>query len=147
MTARAQLWHLPSLAVILWSFTRATPWLPLVRSRRDDLRALSRVIRWGWVRVIRERGCVAGFIVRDGDVLHALYVRPAHRGRGLGHALLTEAKAETDALRLWVLEANAAARTFYERQGFVETARSKGLGNDEGLPDILMIWRSEGERA
>lgn len=144
-TARAQIWHLPHLAVILWGFTRATPWLPQVRTRLEDLRALSSVIRWGWVRVIHERGKVAGFLVRDGDILHALYVHPARRGRGLGRALLAEAKAEAGLLRLWVVEANAAARAFYEDQGFVEAARSHGLGNDEGLPDILMVWRGERE--
>ncbi|MGX0976400.1 GNAT superfamily N-acetyltransferase [Roseovarius sp. MBR-51] len=146
-TARAQLWHLPRLAVILWGFTRATPWLPQVRSHWEDLRALRSVIRWGWVRVIREQGRVAGFLVRDGDILHALYVHPMRRGRGLGRALLAEAKAEAGVLRLWVVEANAAARAFYARQGFVEAARSAGLGNDEGLPDILMVWRGEGEGA
>jgi GNAT superfamily N-acetyltransferase len=146
-TARGQLWHLPRLAMILWAFTRATPWLPRVRSHWDDLRALARVIRWGWVRVIREQGRVAGFLVRDGDILHALYVHPVLRGQGFGRALLAEAKAEAGVLRLWVVEANAAARAFYARQGFVEAARSAGLGNDEGLPDILMVWRGEGVSA
>ncbi|ARE81867.1 putative N-acetyltransferase YjaB [Roseovarius sp. EC-HK134] len=146
-TARGRLWHLPRLAMILWAFTRATPWLPRVRSHWDDLRALARVIRWGWVRVIREQGRVAGFLVRDGDILHALYVHPVLRGQGFGRALLAEAKAEAGVLRLWVVEANAAARAFYARQGFVEAARSAGLGNDEGLPDILMVWRGEGVSA
>ncbi|WP_375553516.1 GNAT family N-acetyltransferase [Roseovarius mucosus] len=146
-TARGRLWHLPRLAMILWAFTRATPWLPRVRSHWDDLRALARVIRWGWVRVIREQGRVAGFLVRDGDILHALYVHPVLRGQGFGRALLAEAKAEAGVLRLWVVEANSAARAFYARQGFVEAARSAGLGNDEGLPDILMVWRGEGVSA
>lgn len=97
--------------------------------------------------MIREQGSVAGFLVRDGDILHALYVHPRRRGQGLGRALLAEAKAEAGVLRLWVVEANAAARAFYARQGFVEAARSAGLGNDEGLPDILMVWRDEGECA
>lgn len=146
-TARGRLWHLPRLAMILWAFTRATPWLPRVRSHWDDLRALARVIRWGWVRVIREQGRVAGFLVRDGDILHALYVHPVLRGQGFGRALLAEAKAEAGVLRLWVVEANSAARAFYASQGFVEAARSAGLGNDEGLPDILMVWRGEGVSA
>ncbi|WP_422001076.1 GNAT family N-acetyltransferase [Roseovarius mucosus] len=146
-TARGRLWHLPRLAMILWAFTRATPWLPRVRSHWDDLRALARVIRWGWVRVIREQGRVAGFLVRDGDILHAHYVHPVLRGQGFGRALLAEAKAEAGMLRLWVVEANSAARAFYARQGFVEAARSAGLGNDEGLPDILMVWRGEGVSA
>jgi GNAT superfamily N-acetyltransferase len=67
---------------------------------------------------------------RDGDVaegtgeLYALYVEPPEWGRGYGTALDTAARA---ALRgalftgavLWVLEANAGARAFYERRGWV----------------------------
>ncbi|SEM06147.1 putative acetyltransferase [Roseovarius azorensis] len=145
--ARGQIWHLPRLALILWAFTRATPWLPLVRSRRADLRALIVVIRRGWVRVIRDGQGVVGFIVRDGTVLHALYIDPARRGQGLGRLLLMQAKTEADALQLWVLEANHAARLFYVREGFEEVARGHGAGNDEGLPDILMVWRGQGGAA
>lgn len=141
-----RLWHLRDLAAILWGFTRATPWLPQVRSRAEDLAALTWVISRGWVRVIRAHGRVAGFIVRDGDLLHALYVHPARRGEGIGRRLLAEAQSETATLRLWVLQANARARAFYAQHGFVEVARSTGLGNDEGLPDILLIWRGEGDR-
>ncbi|WP_300547155.1 GNAT family N-acetyltransferase [Roseovarius sp.] len=136
----ARYWHMPRLAVILWRFTRATPWLPQVRSRREDIRTLFKVIRWGWVRVFRDRRGVAGFIVRDGRRIHALYVDPDRRNMGVGRALLDEAKAETDALDLWVLEANAEAQAFYAANGFTECGRSPGYGNDENLPDILMVW-------
>ena len=145
--ARARLWHLPHLARILWAFTRATPWLPRVRSPRDDLRALAWVTRRGWVRIVRDRSGIAAFIVRDGSRVHALYVAPARRGQGYGGALLAEAKGAVDALDLWVLERNVAARAFYAAQGFREAARGQGMGNDEGLPDILMIWHEREEVA
>jgi len=141
--ARARLWHVPHLARILWAFTRATPWLPPVRGPIEDLRALARVTRRGWVRVVRDGSGIVGFIVRDGSRVHALYVAPARRGQGLGGALLAEAKGDAGALDLWVLERNRPARAFYAAQGFREAARGQGAGNDEGLPDILMIW-SEG---
>lgn len=141
--ARARLWHVPHLARILWAFTRATPWLPQVRGPFEDLRALARVTRRGWVRVVRDGSGIVGFIVRDGSRVHALYVARARRGQGLGGALLAEAKGAAAALDLWVLEQNADARSFYAAQGFREAARGQGAGNDEGLPDILMIW-SEG---
>lgn len=144
--ARARLWHVPHLARILWAFTRATPWLPQVRGPLNDLRALAWVTRRGWVRIVRDRSGIAAFIVRDGSRVHALYVAPARRGQGHGGALLAEAKADTGALDLWVLEQNARARAFYVAQGFREAARGQGAGNDEGLPDILMIW-SDGEEA
>ncbi|MGI3210634.1 GNAT family N-acetyltransferase [Roseovarius tibetensis] len=138
---RARLWHLPRIAAILWAFTRATPWLPKVRSPLDDLRALGWVTARGWVRVMRDTAGVSGFIVCDGTRVHALYVAPDRRGRGVGRALLSEAKTRSDMLDLWVLSANIPARAFYLGQGFTEVVQGQGAGNDEGLPDILMIWQ------
>ncbi|MBE0455141.1 MAG: GNAT family N-acetyltransferase [Roseovarius sp.] len=138
--ARAHIWQVPRLAAILWAFTHETPWLPRARSRGADLWVLATVVRRGWVRVAHVRGRVAGFLVRDGSRIHALYVAPRTRGQGVGRALLAEAKA-AEAFDLWVLVANAPARGFYIAQGFVEATYAKGGGNDEGLPDILMIWR------
>jgi GNAT superfamily N-acetyltransferase len=137
----ARLWHLPRIASILWAFTHGTPWLPRVRSRRDDLRALAWVMVRGWVRILHDRAGVAGFIIRDGTRVHALYVAPDRRGQGVGRALLAEAKARAGTLDLWVLAGNVPARAFYLAQGFREVARGQGAGNDEGLPDILMIWQ------
>lgn len=139
----ARLWHLPHLAAILWRFTRETPWLPQVRTRREDLKTMFRVIRWGWVRVLKDGRGVVGFIVRDGRRIHALYVHPDQRNKGVGRTLLAEAKAEVEALDLWVLEANTRAQAFYGANGFIECGRSPGYGNDENLPDILMVWTSE----
>lgn len=129
------------MAAILWAFSYRTPWLPRVRSRAEDLRTLWLLTRQGQVRVARVRGRVAGFIIREESRIHALYVAPRWRRRGIGRALLTEAKGAVATLELWVLVANAPARAFYERQGFAEVDRAEGGGNDEGLPDILMIWR------
>lgn len=105
------------------------------------------VTRRGWVRVVRDRGGVAGFIVRDKEHVHAIYVQEGRRRSGLGRALLTEAKHETGALELWVVEDNGPARAFYEAQGFREVARGRGLGNDEGLADIHLAWRADPKEA
>lgn len=140
-TLRARLWHLPRIALILWAFTHGTAWLPRVRSPFDDLRALAWVTLRGWVRILRDPSGVAGFIIRDGTRVHALYVAPDRRGRGIGRTLLTEAKTRAGMLDLWVLAGNVPARAFYLGQGFREIAQGQGAGNDEGLPDILMIWQ------
>ncbi|MFO7757699.1 MAG: GNAT family N-acetyltransferase [Roseovarius sp.] len=139
--ARARLWHLPRIAAILWAFTRDTEWLPRVRSPVDDLQALAWVTARGWVRVLRDRAGVSGFIIRDGSRVHALYVAPDRRGQGIGRRLLAEAKARAEILDLWVLAGNVPARAFYRAQGFREVAQGQSAGNDEGLPDILMIWQ------
>jgi GNAT superfamily N-acetyltransferase len=61
---------------------------------------------------------------RDNDVspeldleLHALYVRAAWWGTGIGYALLQEAIGDRAAY-LWALAGNERAIRFYERQGF-----------------------------
>lgn len=138
--AAAHFWQVPQLAAILWAFARETPWLPRVRRRREDLAILCRMVRRGQVRVAIRGGRVAGFIVREESHIHALYVAAPMRGQGIGRALLSEAKA-AGALDLWVLAANRRARAFYAAQGFVEAGQARGGGNDEGLPDIRMIWR------
>jgi GNAT superfamily N-acetyltransferase len=50
--------------------------------------------------------------------LYALYVRAAWHGTGIGAALLDRTVAN-EPCSLWVLEANARARAFYARHGFV----------------------------
>lgn len=68
----------------------------------------------------------AGWTVREpgwGDVV-AMWVDPAHRGRGLGRRLLRTVVAAVQAeglqVRLWVADGNPA-RHLYERAGFVAT--------------------------
>jgi ribosomal protein S18 acetylase RimI-like enzyme len=83
---------------------------------------------------------IAGYCrARVPDEVVALYVLPQRQGAGLGSALLTAALDELRAhggteARLWVFEANHAARAFYARFGFVPdgtTAVDEGTGVDE----------------
>ena len=125
---------------------RGADWLPRARRRSTDLLLLARIVRRGWVRVIRERGRPVAFIARNGGRIHALYVHPAAQGRGHARTLLDEAKTCQPDLDLWVIRANARARAVYATQGFGEAAHSHGSGNDENLPDILMVWNRRGRR-
>jgi ribosomal protein S18 acetylase RimI-like enzyme len=83
--------------------------------------------------VAEDSGSVGGFIgcgpPRDADVLapagevYAIYVRPERWRSGLGRSLLDAATtyfqtAGARAMVLWVLEANARARAFYEAMGW-----------------------------
>src|SRR2546423_6827289 len=67
---------------------------------------------------------------REGDgELYAIYVEPALIGTGVGHALLAYGERELAGTyrgaTLWVFEANALARRFYERHGWrVEIGRA-----------------------
>lgn len=86
------------------------------------------------VLLAEESGAVGGMLVfiptystwqgRPGVMIHDLFVREAARGRGIGEALVKEL-ARLGEQRGWarmdvsVLEANSAARRFYDRQGLV----------------------------
>lgn len=145
--APARLRQLRPLLGCLWAATRHTPWLPAPRHRGADALAMARAIRRGWVQVIGDGQGVVAFSMRANHVLHALYVHPRARRRGLGRCLLDAAKQASPQLDLWVLECNLPARAFYAAQGFAEVARSPGWGNDAGLPDILLRWQRPADAA
>jgi ribosomal protein S18 acetylase RimI-like enzyme len=84
------------------------------------------------------------------EVLEKLYVDPDVQGRGVGSALLEQAKALRPAgFRLWVFQENRDARRFYERHGFHVVALRFGVAadNSEGEPDALYAWSPSGTRA
>lgn len=77
---------------------------------------------------VADGGAVAGmalwfptfstFLGRPGIWLEDLFVRPAHRGRGIGKALLQGLRARTDGRVEWnVLDWNQPAIDFYEELG------------------------------
>jgi ribosomal protein S18 acetylase RimI-like enzyme len=83
----------------------------------------------------------------DTGELYALFVHPDWWGKGAGK-LLTDAAIEDLRARgcrevwLWVLEANARARTFYRRYGFTETlARTTSSLNN--LPELRLAIELE----
>ena len=58
------------------------------------------------------------FLGKSGIWLEDLYVRPAHRRRGLASALLAHLREQTDGRLEWeVLEWNSPAVDFYQRLG------------------------------
>lgn len=70
--------------------------------------------------------------------IYAIYVVPEHWGAGLGRDLLAAGEAALSAIghdraMLWVLDGNARARTFYERQGWVSGApiRLENIGGSD----------------
>lgn len=86
-------------------------------------------------------GAPDGFIAfREGWVDH-LYIGTAHQRRGLGSALLAQAKRTHAQLRLWAFQKNATAIHFYLARGFREIERTDGSGNEEREPDALFEWR------
>ena len=66
-----------------------------------------------------------GFMGLAGDDIAALFLEPAHRGRGGGRRLVAHAQTlRGGELTVDVNEQNPAARGFYEALGFVVVGRS-----------------------
>ena len=79
----------------------------------------------------------------DGRVaeLYALYVHPAWWSTGTGRALMDRVLAKVRAagyacITLWVLEANARARRFYQRAGFAPDGARHVLDELGGVTEI-----------
>ena len=103
--------------------------------------------------VVEEAGAVRGFAgtgaIRDppddlasaGEVL-VIYLAPEARGQGLGRAIFSHAVEDLRGrgfhpIVVWVFEANAVARRFYEAAGFLpDGARQPVDFGDVSLPEI-----------
>jgi GNAT superfamily N-acetyltransferase len=73
--------------------------------------------------------------------LYALYVHPAWWSTGTGRALMDHVLAKVCAagyayITLWVLEANARARRFYQRAGFAPDGARHVLDDLGGVTEI-----------
>jgi pimeloyl-ACP methyl ester carboxylesterase/GNAT superfamily N-acetyltransferase len=96
-----------------------------------------------WVAVDPvDRSPVIGFMALSTSIVEQLYVVPEWIGRGVGDRLIALAKGRRpDGLDLYCFQANAFARRFYERRGFVPIAFGDGSSNEEHQPDIRYAWR------
>lgn len=128
---------------ILSEFIDTTPWMPRIHTRAEDIGFAGVMIDKGWVTVAATGSDLAGFIASDALTVHALYVTSAARRQGIGSALLTHLQQSCDSLTLWTFQANTGAQAFYVAHGFEPVEHTDGSGNDEGLPDIRLVWKKE----
>ena len=90
----------------------------------------------------RLAGFLAMFLPRG--YVDQLYVEPGLQGRGIGTALLRQARAASPGgLSLHALQANTSARAFYRRHGFVEGAA--GINRVNGQPNVEYRWTPPGD--
>ena len=84
------------------------------------------------VTVAESEGALVGVLVwgttEDGFLIDNVAVHPAHRGKGVGRALLELAEAEArragfDSIYLFTHEGMVESRALYERIGYVEYER------------------------
>lgn len=91
------------------------------------------------IRVAEMERVVSGFIALLGSFIGGLFVDPSHHGRGIGRALVLDARSRLPNLEVEVYEENAGARAFYSRLGFVEMGRR--AHDDQGRPWPLIALR------
>ncbi|NOC46552.1 GNAT family N-acetyltransferase [Ruegeria sp. HKCCD7559] len=132
-----------TIGSILHGFVLENDWMPELHSCAETIAFCGRMIDLEWVTVAETEAGVVGFLALDGREIHSLYLDASVRGRGIGRQLLDHAKSARSELSLYAFQNNARACRFYERNGFAEVARSDGADNDENLPDIRFVWRSE----
>ncbi len=95
---------------------------------------------WVW----EENGAILGFIALGEAMVNSLYVEPEVTGRGIGSALLVQAKQRRPAgFSLWTFQQNDGARRFYERHGLRVVRLTDGRDNEEKTPDVLYEWRPD----
>ncbi|MGD0189289.1 MAG: GNAT family N-acetyltransferase [Rhizomicrobium sp.] len=115
---------------------------PKLHSDEEDIGFVRRLIEDAETWVAIEDGRIAGLAAIRCDWLEQLYLHPSFHNRGIGTALLAKVKQERPAgFQLWTFQANAGARRFYERHGFVAVEFTDGSRNEEKLPDIRYVWR------
>lgn len=82
------------------------------------------------------------FMLIDGGHMEALFVDPAHRGTGIGTALVQYGLSLHPKMTTDVNEQNSQAVSFYERMGFGRTGRSPIDGQGRPYPLIHLEYRS-----
>ncbi len=131
-------------AAVLRGWIAANPWFPNGAPGSASAQSMQSRIACDTVYIAEKEGETLGFIAFTPGYLDCLYLAPQAQSQGLGKALLGRAKAANPGgLALWVLAENRAAIRFYQREGFVETARGDGADNEEGLPDVRLEWGGE----
>jgi putative acetyltransferase len=77
-----------------------------------------------------------GFMGMTEDKIDALFVAPEQHCKGLGRALVENARRMAPKLSVDVNEQNEAARSFYRQMGFREIARSERDDNGHVFPIV-----------
>jgi putative acetyltransferase len=90
---------------------------------------------------VDEAGAVAAFVMWSGDVIDHLYVERTAQRAGIGTQLLERAISDmrVPQVRLWTFQRNERAVAFYAKHGFRVLEATDGAGNDERLPDFLLV--------
>ena len=92
-------------------------------------------------RVFEVDGQVRGFSCVYENTLAALFVSPAHQGRGVGTQLLEDAMGSRAALQLSVYSQNVSSIHFYQKNGFIVLSEQRD--EHTGHLEKMMRWVSD----
>lgn len=119
--------------IFLHGRRKAFPWQPEDRFWLDDYYDC---VEGEDVLVAEVGGTVVGFVSIDAPerFIHNLFIDPAWRGRGIGSALLREALLLLQgSAQLACAARNAAARAFYEHNGWIPVPNAQRGGAADPL--------------
>ena len=120
----------------------AIPDYPDLHTTEEDLAFYTREIETSQGLLAEDDdGRALGFVLWRDAMINHLYVAIGDQRRGVGSALLTAAVEAIDGpeVTLWMFRDNAKATAFYATHGFDVRAQTDGSGNEEGLPDRLLV--------
>lgn len=88
--------------------------------------------------VLEYEGKINGFYSLYGNTLAAIFVAPESQGKGMGTALLNDAKNSRESLRLSVYKENVPSLKFYEKHGFI--LLDEQVDEHTGHPELIMEY-------
>ncbi|QEM82635.1 N-acetyltransferase [Halomonas binhaiensis] len=90
--------------------------------------------------VLESNGKIAGFYSLFGNTLAAIFVSPDMQGKGMGTALLDDAKGRRERLQLTVYKDNSPSVRFYEKHGF--TSHGEQVDVHTGHSELIMEYHT-----
>jgi len=138
----AMAYDAPQIARILRKARQhSLPYLPDIHTPEEDLDFIREVVlNESTVIVAETEETIVGFCAYRGGWIDHLYVLPEHHGKGIGTALLDNAKNANHGLELWTFQKNRRAIGFYVKHGFFCAELTDGSGNEEKEPDARFVW-------
>lgn len=106
---------------------------------KNNYKLVKKMIPKAQIYVAEENGEINGFIGINDCFIEGLFVDEAYQGKGIGRALLNEAKERYDKLELSVYAKNERAVSFYEANGF--EIKSKGVDESTLELECTMMWK------
>ena len=116
------------------------PYLPDLRTPDEDRTFFEHLVVNQPVWAAFGTSLIGFCAFRPGWIDH-LYLVSATQRTGIGSALLNVALGDQHEVSLYVFQRNHAARSFYNKHGFLEVSRSDGRRNEEKEPDLLSRWQ------